>query len=25
VVFVGVAVESLFSEKDVWSATLSIG
>ena len=25
VVLVGVAMESLFSEKDVWSATLSIG
>jgi hypothetical protein len=24
-VFVGVVVESMFSEKDVWSATLSIG
>jgi hypothetical protein len=24
-VFVGVALESLFSDKDVWSATLSIG
>jgi hypothetical protein len=24
-VFVGVVVESMFSEKDVWSATLRIG
>jgi hypothetical protein len=24
-VFVGVVVESMFSEKDVWSATVSIG